>query len=61
MTYEIEGILEKNKDSLPDTVVDALRFTSLRLLGALFTPQSSGGGGRTDQLRKSFLKKRFSS
>ena len=60
VTYEIEGFLEKNKDSLPEPVVDALRFTSLQLLGVLF--KASGGGGgrdRADHLRKSFLRKRY--
>ncbi|CAI8048136.1 Myosin-IIIb, partial [Geodia barretti] len=32
VTYEIEGFIEKNRDSLPEPVADALRFTSLQLL-----------------------------
>ena len=58
VTYEIEGFLEKNRDSLPDTVVDALRQTTLRLLAALFSSAQSSSP-RRDQLRKSFLRKRW--
>ena len=63
VTYDIDGFLEKNRDSLPDMVAEALRVSSLRLLGTLFSPRSGGGGGgggggRGDQLRKSFLRKR---
>ena len=65
VTYEIEGFIEKNRDSLPEPVEDALHFTSLHLLGILFTASGGGGrggggggGGRGDQLRKSFLRKR---
>ncbi|CAI8008949.1 Myosin-IIIb [Geodia barretti] len=64
VTYEIEGFIEKNRDSLPEPVADALRFTSLQLLGILFTTSGGGGGegggggrSRGDQLRKSFLRK----
>ena len=66
VTYEIEGFIEKNRDSLPEPVADALRFTSLQLLGILFTTSGGGGGegggggrSRGDQLRKSFLRKRY--
>ena len=65
VNYEIEGFIEKNRDSLPEPVEDALRLTSLQLLGILFTSSGRGGGGggggggsRGDQLRKSFLRKR---
>ena len=54
MDYEIEGFLEKNKDSLPDAVVAAVKFSSLRLIRTLFMRPP----GAASQLRKSIMKKR---
>ena len=55
--YESEGFLEKNKDALPDAVVEALRFSSLRLLRTLFTRDPCSYTG--SQLKKSVLRKRY--
>ena len=51
--YMAEGFLEKNKDTLPDMLVDLVKVSSLRLIRALFRRPSSGS-----QLRKSIMRKR---
>lgn len=52
--YVAEGFLEKNKDTLPDTLVDAVKNSSMRLLRTLFRRSSSGS-----MLRRSTLRKRY--
>ena len=49
-----EGFLEKNKDTLPDTLVDAVKTSSKRLVRTLFRRASEGS-----MLRKSTLRKRW--
>ena len=51
--YVAEGFLEKNKDTLPDTLVDAVKTSSKRLVRTLFRRASEGS-----MLRKSTLRKR---
>ena len=52
--YVAEGFLEKNKDTLPDTLVDAVKTSSKRLVRTLFRRASEGS-----MLRKSTLRKRW--
>lgn len=50
--YVAEGFLEKNKDTLPDTLVDAVKNSSMRLLRTLFRRSSSDSMLRRSTLRK---------
>ena len=53
--YVAEGFLEKNKDTLPDTLVDAVKTSSMRLVRTLFRRSLDGG---QLQLKKSMMRKR---
>lgn len=52
--YSVEGFLEKNKDSLPETLVDAVKYGNVRLLRALFRRPANPNS----VLKKSVMKKR---
>ena len=51
--YVAEGFLEKNKDSLPDTLLDSVKDSSMRLMRTLFRRTSNGS-----MLRRSILRKK---
>ncbi len=53
----MEGFLERNKDSLPDSVVEAVKLSSLRLVRTLFVRRSEQPVG--SQIRKSAMPKRW--
>jgi myosin heavy subunit len=53
--YVAEGFLEKNKDSLPDTLMDTVKSSSMRLVRTLFRRADGRGGS---QLRRSTMRKR---
>ncbi len=55
--YQADGFLDKNKDSLPDSVVDTLRSSALRLPRTLFVRQSEQPAA--SQIKKSALPKRY--
>lgn len=54
--YQAEGFLEKNKDSLPDSIVSAVKYSSISLIRTLFLRRSEHSTG--NNLRKSILIKR---
>lgn len=55
--YKADGFLDKNKDSLPDSVVETLRSSGLRLTRTLFLRQSEQPAA--SQIKKSALPKRW--
>ncbi len=52
--YRIEGFLEKNKDSLPEMLVDAVKYGNVKLLRTLFRRPANPNS----ELKKSVLRKR---
>ncbi len=54
--YKADGFLDKNKDSLPDPVVETLRSSDLRLIRTLFIRQSEQPAA--SQIKKTALPKR---
>ena len=50
-----EGFLEKNKDTLPDTLVDTVKNSSMRLLRTLFRRPPSDSTLRRSTLRKRYI------
>lgn len=54
--YKVSGFLEKNKDSLPESVVGAVKYSSIRLIRTLFMRGSEHTTG--SNIRKNALLKR---
>lgn len=53
--YRIEGFLEKNKDSLPETLVDSVKYGEVKLIRTLFRRPANPNS----DLKKSILRKRW--
>lgn len=52
--YRAQSFLEKNKDSLPDTLVGVVKYCNVKLIGTLFRRPANP----SSELRKSILRKR---
>lgn len=53
--YRIEGFLEKNKDSLPETLVDSVKYGEIKLIRTLFRRPANPNS----DLKKSILRKKW--
>lgn len=53
--YKIEGFLEKNKDPLPEMLVESVKYGKVNLVRTLFRRPANPGS----ELRKSIMRKRY--